>query len=98
MKGIGKQEQTRDLVRLFDAEHARLSAAVGVASEEDAAGDLLPHRGNGILQALPVAGGIAGAGRAGRTGLAVGEIAAEDRVSGFGEGFCEDYKQWGLGV
>jgi len=104
MKRVGEQYQARDQIGLLGAEHAALAASVGVPAEEN-----LPRTwtrkihqflqcGDGIRQTGAVAGGVAGAGRAEGSRLAVGQIAAEHRVACVGERFGQGAEQWGLGV
>jgi len=55
MQRIGEQQQPVYQFRLSRTEHARLPPSVGVAAQEDASRQKLPHRANGILQTFPVA-------------------------------------------
>jgi len=110
MQGIGKQQQARDQVWVFGAEHAGLAAAIGMAGEKNSSPSLpqrtrqgwgtqsLFHCGNGILQSGAVAGGVARAGRAPGARLAIGEIAAQDGESGGGESLGQGDEQRSLGV
>ena len=98
MQRVGEQEEGRGQVRLLGAEHASLTAAIGVASEVDAAGQHCSYLCDGVLQARTVDGGVAGAGRAKRTRLAKWQIAAEDGEARRGKGLGQGAEEWCLGV
>jgi len=98
MQRIREQEQACDQLWFFRAEHARLSASVGMPSKKYATGNCSFHRGDGILQTGAVAGGVAQSRRAVRAGLAVREIATQNGESRASKGFCKSDEQWGCGV
>jgi len=101
MQRVGEQEEGGNWLGVFcglGAEHAGLASAIGVAAEEEAAGNYFFQGGERVLQAGAVAGGVAGAGRAEGSRLAIGEIAAQDGESGGGESFGEGDEQRGLRV
>ena len=58
----------------------------------------LSHSGDGVFQTGAVAGSVAGAGRAEGSGLAIGQVAAQDGETGGGESFSQSDQQGGLGV
>lgn len=98
MQRVGEQEQGFGCLGLFGTEHAGLTSAVGVAAEKNLADGYFLHRFNGIPEAGAVAGGVARAGRAKRSCLTIGQIAAENGESCSGKYFGESDQQWGLRV
>jgi len=95
---VGEQEQAVSQFGGFGAEHGGLASAVGVAAEVDSPGSELSQPCYGIAEALAVASGVAGAGRAEAAKLAERQVAAQDGEAGGGEGVRERAQQWRLAV
>jgi hypothetical protein len=77
MQRVRKKQLRIGGFRLAGGEHGPLPAAVGVPASEYRAFRKRPHRSRRRQKSIPVAGGVAGAGRTGRALLAEGQIAAE---------------------
>lgn len=94
VEGVGEEQEGGGNAGLFAGEEGCLAAAVGVAAEEDAAGEAAGERVDGGEQAGAVAGCGAGRWRTGGPRLAEGEIASERGNAGGGEGLgCGD-EEW----
>jgi len=98
MQRVGQQEQTGDEAGLLGTEHAGLTASVGVTAEINLPGIRLLHRFNGVLEAGPVSGCVAGAGRSPGAGLPVRQVAAQDLEAFCCEDFGQSYQDRGLCV
>ena len=80
MQGIGEQQQARNEVRLFSAQHRGLAASVRVPAKKDLPVHDLSHRRNRIAQAGAIALGVAGKWRSKTPFLPERQIATQDRI------------------
>ena len=86
MQRVGEQQQHVGEAGMFRGQHARLAAAVGMASQDQRAGDDLAHGFNGALQTFAIA--LCGMKRRSRGPfLAKGQVATQNVKAGAGEGF-----------
>lgn len=83
---VGEEKEAIDQAGFGGGKHRGLAAAVGMATEEDAACGLPAHRRDGGFEALLVPLRTAAGRWTLRTGLAKGQIATEDGPSGVAEG------------
>jgi len=97
MQGIGKKQEAVGELRLLGEKHGGLAPAVGMASDENAAGDLLFRERDGATDTFAIAFGIA-AGRAEAAGNTKGKIEAENGKAGVSEGFGYGDEQLGLAI
>src|ERR1035438_3594882 len=102
MQRVREQQQGRHQVWLYlrqlGAQHAGLTSAVGMASQEEAARDRSSQGCERILQADAVAGGVAGARGTERPGLAIGKIAAQHSKASGAESLGQGHEQRSLCV
>ena len=98
MQGVGKQQKSRNKIGLGGAEHRRLAPTVGVATEKDAARDILAHNRNCIAQTRTIALRIARKRRASAPLLAERQITAQDDVAMSGESFADRDQEWSSAI
>jgi hypothetical protein len=95
---VGKQQKAFDETRFGGGEHRRLSSAIGMTAERDAAGHLASDRLDGGAKSLLVSFRASARWWAVKSRLAEGEIAAEDGEAGCAEGFRESDQQRSIAV
>ena len=76
MEGIGKQQQTFAGRWIFGSENARLTSAIGMATQENAGNSQTPELIGRFTQAFPVFGRLRGERRPGALFVAEGKVAA----------------------
>jgi hypothetical protein len=86
MKRVGKQQQHFGEAGMFRGQHGRLTAAVGMASQDERARDDFAHGLDGALQTFAIALGRTKR-RSGGALLAKGQVATESVKAGAGKGF-----------
>src|SRR5450631_3658485 len=96
MQRVREQQQGRHQVWLYlrqlGAQHAGLASAVGMASQEEAAGDRSSQGCEGVPKTDAVAGGVARAGRPKRSCLTIRQIAAQHSKGSGAESLGQGHK------
>ncbi len=103
MQWIGEQQQPRNEIVLLSTQHRGLTTSVGVSAKKYLLVFALPahdlsHGGNSVVQARPIALGIAGEWRPKTPLLPKRKIAAQNRVTVSAKSFGERDKKWCVAI